>query len=129
MTKIGKRVNEQRFAASETAELEDKAAIALVNQVRIAPGILEVELCAKQLQQHLETDQDITEADLTLSLPFSERRRGVEMKMIVEGTEASVDRKLLRNVALANRWYAQLKAGHSFEEIALEAGTSKRRVQ
>ena len=40
-----------------------------------------------------------------------------------------VDQKLLTNVALANFWYQELKAGHTFDEIASEAGTSKRRVQ
>ena len=28
-----------------------------------------------------------------------------------------------------NRWYQLLKAGHSFDKISSEAGTSKRRVQ
>ncbi len=51
------------------------------------------------------------------------------MKMIAANGTAEIDQKLLTNVALANRWYQLLKAGHSFDEIASEAGTSKRRVQ
>lgn len=129
VTEIAELANQQRMAASEQVRLEDKAALALVNLVRIAPGKLEVALCARRLKQHLETDQSIADDKLAISLPFAERRRGVEMKMVVEGSGASIDQKLLRNVALANRWYAELKSGHDFEKIASEAGTSKRRVQ
>ncbi len=49
--------------------------------------------------------------------------------MIAENGTAEIDQRLLTNVALANRWYLRLKAGHSFDDIASEAGASKRRVQ
>ena len=62
-------------------------------------------------------------------MPFTERRRGVEMKLVVGDGAAQIDRRLLTNVALANQWYQQLKDGRSFDDIASDAGTSKRRVQ
>lgn len=65
---------------------------------------------------------------LTLTLPFTTRRRGVEMKLVV-GDRLPLDQTLLRNIAAANRWYGLLKKGRSFDEIAAEAGTSKRRIQ
>ena len=40
-----------------------------------------------------------------------------------------LDHTLIRNVARANEWMAAIQEGRSFEEIAADAGTSKRRVQ
>ena len=40
-----------------------------------------------------------------------------------------LDHALIRNVARANEWMAAIQEGRSFEEIAADAGTSKRRVQ
>ena len=40
-----------------------------------------------------------------------------------------VDEKLLTNIIRANQWYQRLREGQSFVAIAVEAGTSKRRVQ
>ena len=41
----------------------------------------------------------------------------------------AVDEKLLANIIRANQWYRRLKEGQSFEAVAAEAGSSKRRVQ
>lgn len=74
-------------------------------------------------------DDVIKDTDaLTITRPFTERRRGVEMKLAVQG-HARLDETLLRNIALANTWYGQIKQGMSFTEIAAAAQTSKRRVQ
>ena len=40
-----------------------------------------------------------------------------------------LDHVLIRNVARANEWMAAVQEGRSFEEIAADASTSKRRVQ
>ena len=51
------------------------------------------------------------------------------MKLVIGNDAAEVDETLLANIIRANQWYERLKEGQSFESIAAEAGTSKRRVQ
>ena len=51
------------------------------------------------------------------------------MRMLVANDAPQVDAKLLDNIVLANQCYQLLKAGLSYEAIAEEAKTSKRRVQ
>jgi site-specific DNA recombinase len=81
------------------------------------------------LQQIVGAELDCDPDDLTIDLPFTERRRGVEMKLVVGNDAAEVDQKLLDNFIQANHWYQRLKEGRSFEAIAEEANTSKRRIQ
>lgn len=66
---------------------------------------------------------------LTITAPFQHRKRGVETRLILAGQQLARDTVLLRNIARAHCWLDQIKAGRNFEEIAADAGTSKRRVQ
>ena len=125
--------NAQQFPGTETPVPDEKEALDVVERVRVAPGQLTVDLKAGDLQKligakfgaKLNCDHD----DLTLDLPFTGRRRGVEMKLVIGNDAAEVDETLLANIIRANQWYQRLKEGQSFESIAAEAGTSKRRVQ
>lgn len=101
----------------------------MVERVRITPGQLTVDLYADSLQNLIAEELVCDPDDLTLSLPFTERRRGVEMKLVIGNDAAEVDEKLLANIIRANHWYQRLKEGQNFDAIAAEAGTSKRRVQ
>ncbi|WP_093973331.1 recombinase family protein [Boseongicola aestuarii] len=121
--------NIQKFPGTETQIPDAREALEVVERVRIAPGKLTINLNAKRAQKPVGAELECDPDDLTLELPFTERRRGVEMKIIVGEGPANVDQVLVENVALANQWYRQLKDGLSYEAIALEAGTSKRRVQ
>ncbi|MEO0905138.1 MAG: recombinase family protein, partial [Pseudomonadota bacterium] len=40
-----------------------------------------------------------------------------------------VDQRLWRNIANANHWYKRIKEGATFDQISVETGTSKRRIQ
>jgi hypothetical protein len=122
-------LNDQRFPGTEAPVPKAKEALGIVEQVHIAPGNLTIELNAGQLQKLMGTVLDCDPTDLTIALPFTERRRGVEMKMIIGDGSRHVDQTLLDNVILANQCYRRLKDGASFEAIAAEANTSKRRVQ
>jgi DNA invertase Pin-like site-specific DNA recombinase len=110
------------------AQIEKSAAFELIEKVKIEPGQLTLMLSKGRTKKLIECERDLVDADLQITLPFTERRRGVEMKFVV-GDTATPDEKLLRNLANANHWYARLKDGATFDEIAAEAGTSKRRVQ
>lgn len=63
------------------------------------------------------------------SLGFTKRRCGVELKFITDAHHSNPDQKLRDNIALANRCYQRLKDGWSYDVIAKEANTSRRRVQ
>ncbi len=121
--------NIQNFPGTESAIPDAREALEIVEQVRIAPGRLTINLNAKRTQKLVGAELECDPDDLTLELPFSERRRGVEMKIIVGEGAANVDQILVENIALANQWYRQLKDGQSYGAIAAQAGTSKRRVQ
>ena len=120
---------DQRIVGPERLKLETKTALELVSQIRIAPGRLDIDLLPDAISKLLEIKHEADPEALKITLPFTERRRGVEMKLVAKSRSAVIDQTLLTNVALANSWYQQLKTGHTFDEIASEAGTSKRRVQ
>lgn len=120
----------KRNIFDDNTALSDVAALDLVEQVRIAPDSLEITLCNDQLDQTIGAKQrDIGKKYRETTLPFTERRRGVEMKMVIGDSDAEIYEALLRNVAQANQWHQKLKTGQSFEQIASETNTSKRRVQ
>ena len=102
----------------------------LVGRVDIAPGHLILALDARAVAVHLTLDVDRLDADaLTKSVPFQLRKRGVETKLVLSDAPAGRDDTLIRNIARAHHWYGQLRAGRSFDEIAVAEGVSKRRVQ
>lgn len=129
ITQLSETANAQQFPGTETPVPDAKQALKVVEQVRIAPGQLTVDLNAGDLHNLIGAELDCEPNDLTLDLPFTERRRGVEMKLVVGNGTAEVDEVLFANIIRANQWYQSLKEGKSFEAIAAEAGTSKRRVQ
>lgn len=126
---IAAAANDQRLIGPQDAKIEDSAALDLVRRVRVSPGRLDIDLRRDAIRALFETEPGHDLGDLSINVPFTERRRGVEMKMIAGNGKPQIDQKLLANVAQANRWYKRLKAGNTFDEIAAEAGTSKRRIQ
>ncbi|MEP1933442.1 MAG: hypothetical protein ABJJ37_19385, partial [Roseibium sp.] len=129
ITQLSEAANVQQFPGIETPVHDAKEALNVVERVRIARGQLTADLSACEVHKLIGAELDCDPGDLTLDLPFTERRRGVEMKLVVGNDAAEVDEKLLANIIRANQWYLRLKEGKSFETIAAEAGTSKRRVQ
>jgi hypothetical protein len=66
---------------------------------------------------------------LAISAPFQCRKRGIETKIVLNGSARPVDRVLLTNIANARVWFGMIRAGSTYDEIAAAKGTSKRRVQ
>ncbi len=129
IARLSEAANVQQLPGTETSAPKAREVLSVVELARIAPGHLTVGLNADRLQK-LNTGVLVCDPDdLVLNLPFTERRRGVEMKLVLGNSTASVDEKLLANIVRANQWYQRLREGQSFEAIAAEAKTSKRRVQ
>ena len=102
----------------------------LVSRIDIAPGMLILALDAAALAVHLALDVDRLDSDaLTKPVPFQLRKRGVETKLVLSDAAAERDDTLIRNVARAHKWFNEIRAGRSFDEIATAEGVSKRRVQ
>ena len=129
ITQLSDTANAQQFPGTETSVPDAKVALEVVERVRITPGQLTVDLDVGGLHKLIGAEVHFDPSDLTLILPFTERRRGVEMKLVVGNASVEVDEKLLANIIRAYQWYQRLKVGQSFEAIAAEAGSSKRRVQ
>lgn len=129
ITQLSEVANVQQFPGSETPVPDAKEALHVVERVRVAPGQLTVDLNAGDVHNLIGAELDCDPDDLTLDLPFTERRRGVEMKLVTGDDAIEIDEKLLANIIRANQWYQRLKEGQSFAAVAAEAGTSKRRVQ
>ena len=110
-------------------ELDQRAVLDFVERVDLAKGQLTIILESDRIKELVQIDHfELKQEDLTFALPFRQRRRGVETRLIIENPTSNRDQTLIRNVALAHSWFAELRNGASFTEVAERAGTSKRRV-
>ncbi|MDF0603911.1 recombinase family protein [Psychromarinibacter sp. C21-152] len=123
--KLAPPTEEQRASDHATANL-----LALVDRIDIAPGEVRVAMSTDALAALIEMEPDrITEDLLTLTSLFRQRKRGVETKLVLEDAPAAIDETLLRNIARGDRYFAQVRSGKTFGEIADTEQVSKRRVQ
>lgn len=129
IAQLSEAANVQQLPRTETPTPVARQVLSVVELVRIAPGHLTVGLNASSVKRLIARELVCDPEDLVLNLTFTERRRGIEMKLVLANDTAKVDEKLLGNIVRANQWYQRLKEGQSFETIAAEANTSKRRVQ
>jgi len=122
-----------RSSSLLTAVLADASAadlLALVDRIDIAPGTVVLKLDTGAIAMRLDTSADAIDADqLTSSHPFQLRKRGVETKLVLADVPTGQDETLIRNIAKAQMWFEQIRAGRTFDEIAGATGTSKRRIQ
>ncbi len=102
----------------------------LVEHIHIAPGDIRITLDAAVLAQHLGVPVTrIASEALTIAAPFQQRKRGVETRLILSDGQHARDDVLLRNMAKAQQWLEAIKNGKSYDEVAAETGTTRRRVQ
>ena len=75
-----------------------------------------------ELEIHLEGQDNAH----TIRVPFTQRRRGVERKLVLEnaGIPRKVDRALIRRIVQAMDWLDALKAGRAISDIAVEQNVS-----
>jgi hypothetical protein len=109
--------------------LEQRSLLDLVQRIDLEQGQLAISLDETQIAKVLDADPaSLAPETLAIRTPFRQRRRGVETKLILDSLSSRRDDTLIRNIALAHAWFAELRAGASFAKVAERAGTSKRRV-
>jgi site-specific DNA recombinase len=102
---------------------------AIVASARIEPGRLSVTLCPEALAERLGVPlAHICDDALSLVGEFTLRRRGIEAKLVLANTPSSLDRTLLKTVALGWVWFEEIKAGATMQAIADREGVTQRRV-
>lgn len=102
----------------------------LITRIDIAPGRLDLQLSADALAEAIGADGGrIAEDALVATFPFRLRKRGVETKIILADAPAGLDEVLIRNIAKAHVWFARIRAGETFSDIAETESASKRRIQ
>ncbi|MFK7746464.1 MAG: recombinase family protein [Roseobacter sp.] len=117
-------------ATTDTATDANYLFLVLVDRIDIAPGEIRIALAAESLAAQLNVDPArINEDLLATTSKFQHRKRGVETKLIIGDEPADIDVTLLRNIALAHRYFELVRSGKTFAEIAETEAVSKRRVQ
>ncbi|MDQ2088985.1 recombinase family protein [Marimonas arenosa] len=101
-------------------------AVGFIATGHIARGAIEVGLEPKSLGQALGYAAGTLNPDLlSISAPFTCRRRGAEMRIIAGETKPKPDATLIRTLANAHRWAATLRSGTPLGEIARREGHSE----
>jgi DNA invertase Pin-like site-specific DNA recombinase len=91
----------------------------LIAQGRLAKGRIILELQATALARELDLKpEEIDPAALRIEAPFALRRRGVEGKIVAGDRAPEPDRTLLRALAQAHAWSAELRNGAPLSEVA-----------
>jgi DNA invertase Pin-like site-specific DNA recombinase len=99
---------------------------ALLADGTIGRNRITLRLQAKALGESLGLQPDaIDPAVVTIDAPFALRRRGVEGKIIVVDREPQSDRTMLRALAQAHAWVANLRKGRPLGDIAASTGHSE----
>jgi len=100
-----------------------KAAARFIACGRITRGTITMDLNAETLGTALDRrSDDINPNLLTISAPFTCRRRGAEVRIIAGDPLPTPDTTLIRTLAAAHRWAAALRSGTPLGEIARREG-------
>ena len=103
--------------------------LASIRRVDIQQGELQVTLNRLNIASLLKLEEDaIVEEALIFTSPFQHRKRGVETKLILDGTSNTKDEKLIDNLKRAHAIVKQIKLGKSIDEIAETMKLQKQRV-
>ena len=93
---------------------------------QLSKGHIVLELQAAELANELALKpEEIDPSAIQVQAPFELRRRGVEGKIIAGDREPEPDRTLLRALARAHAWTADLRAGKSLHELAAKTRHSQ----
>lgn len=100
--------------------------IPLLTSGQIAPNLARLTLDPDALAHRLGLDaQDIAADVLSFEVPFTCRRRGVEMKIVAAPVALRPDPTLVRTLRDAHDWAQALQAGCGISDIAQAAGHSE----
>jgi len=91
---------------------------------------LQIALSGSAVSKLLSINEErIASAAFTIASLFQICKRGVETKLVLGGAQPDLDETLVQNIAKAQDWLAQIKAGKIQAEVAKTSGTSTRRMQ
>ena len=91
----------------------------LIEEAKLEDGTVSIDLDPGKLADALQvTKGSISSEALTLQLPFSHRRRGVESRLIIGAPQPARDDILIANVARASVWREALCKGDDLATIA-----------
>ncbi len=105
------------------------AALALVEQVKIAQGQIDVKLGGPAIANALNLQPEmVAPAFLRCSRAFQMRRRGVETRLLLGDDPVMLDPALLKFVARAYVWWEHVRGGSTLGAIAKREGVTKRLI-
>jgi len=122
----------QRSLRSE--ERRGEALTKLIERVELSPDTLRLGLRLAPLLREEAKGVDVGSLILTRELPLRIKRRGVEMRLVIDGsshTSTRTDPILLKGIARAHRCFDALLAGRvrSTSQLSLEEGVDDRYVR
>ena len=117
------------LAAREIARLRMQANtlsdqdLGFVRDARLGDGTIAISLDPGKLAEALRVPaSSILEENLSLHLPFTHRRRGVETRLIIGAEQPVRDEILIANIARAEQWRAAICKGDDLATIAARDG-------
>jgi site-specific DNA recombinase len=114
-------------------QLEDisapSAVLGLLEACRIGDGQLHVQLSPNALALGLGVESDeLALNPLAFETTFQVKRRGVEARLVIGAGTPRTDEKLIRALAIAHDWLAEIRAGTSMTEIARRQSCTSRYI-
>ena len=102
----------------------------LLRRADLAQGSILLRLDRKVLAERLGIAPDRIESSARrIPASFQMQRRGVEARIILGSAVPQVDPVLAKNILTAQRWYAAIKDGASFGDLAAREKTTSSRIQ
>ncbi|MGA7870678.1 MAG: recombinase family protein [Candidatus Binatus sp.] len=129
---IGELQSALDTAETKSKQLADDAEVAdhlsnLIDRVQLGRGGIRVSLNLKRLITGPIETPDASSLTMTRFIPLEMKRRGLEIRLVIEGESARAARSdpaLLKAIARGHRWFHELASGRtaSIREIANREG-------
>ncbi|MEO9825384.1 MAG: recombinase family protein [Paracoccaceae bacterium] len=115
----------KRLRAASDA-LEDLS-LTFIHEAKLGNGIIQIDLDPDTLAETLKvTKESIRPEALSLQLPYTQRRRGVETRLVIGAAQPARDDILIANIARASGWREALRKGDSLSTIAARDNITER---
>jgi len=116
--------------ATKTSPKKQEEVLGTVKKAKLDSGTIAIALESAKLADFLNVDKAlIRSSELNFQLPFTQRKRGVEHKILLSNTARSPDPILTRNLSAAHTYLARVQQGFSLDEIATAYDTKTQRVR
>ena len=97
--------------------------LGIVGQARLGDGAVAIDLDPGEIAKRLQIARtSISSEMLSLRLPFRQRRRGVESRLVLGAGQPARDDALISNIARASTWREALCKGEDLATIAARDG-------